>query len=386
MILGTSLQGTVTQIALLASVVSLCTADSTPQEAVCTDYSITVRATADLSTFAGPKWTDNNELTQFIIDVNGRIPNLPSPFNGDQNVTSDYKIGATFCTPRDAHAKNAKTVLLATHGLGFDRSYWNLPYDPDEYNFVDFATQKGYSVFFYDRLGLGESSSISGFVNQYSVQLAILEQLASYLRAGQYTGSVGVPDSIVLLGHSFGSYLSHALVAYKPDAVDALILTGYGLNASALRFDLVFEAWQFRIASGQDEAFAKFDAGYTTWVDLYANINTFFKGPYFSLDVAKFAESKKQPIAFTEPLTINPGALPLPKFKGPVLLITGEYDFIFCNGYCTDVLDSPADLIFGASKKFKSYVQPNMGHGMNLHKNATGYFGVVTDFLGANGL
>jgi hypothetical protein len=37
-------------------------------------------------------------------------------------------------------------------------SYWNSPYEPEEYNFVQYAINEGYSVFFYDRLGTGLSS------------------------------------------------------------------------------------------------------------------------------------------------------------------------------------------------------------------------------------
>lgn len=37
-------------------------------------------------------------------------------------------------------------------------SYWNSPYEPDKYNFVQYAVARGYSVFFYDRLGVGKST------------------------------------------------------------------------------------------------------------------------------------------------------------------------------------------------------------------------------------
>lgn len=39
-----------------------------------------------------------------------------------------------------------------------DDSYWNSPYKPEKYNFVQAATDAGYSVFFYDRLGTGSST------------------------------------------------------------------------------------------------------------------------------------------------------------------------------------------------------------------------------------
>jgi hypothetical protein len=36
--------------------------------------------------------------------------------------------------------------------------YWDVEVDPENYSFVDFAISRGYSVFFYDRLGVGKSS------------------------------------------------------------------------------------------------------------------------------------------------------------------------------------------------------------------------------------
>ena len=36
-------------------------------------------------------------------------------------------------------------------------SYWTSTYKPDEYNFVQYALDAGYSVLYYDRLGTGKS-------------------------------------------------------------------------------------------------------------------------------------------------------------------------------------------------------------------------------------
>ncbi|MCJ1305859.1 hypothetical protein MMC08_008676, partial [Hypocenomyce scalaris] len=113
----------------------------------------------------------------------------------------------------------------------------------------------------------------------------------------------------------------------------------------------------------------------------------FFKAPYYNLTVALYSETTKSPFAILEALTAEVGPLnfPIPAFTGPVLLISGEYDFIFCAGYCPGVLHEPAASVFHASRNFESYVQPGMSHGMNFHYNATGFYGVVTGFLSENG-
>jgi hypothetical protein len=46
------------------------------------------------------------------------------------------------------------------HELGtllIHTSYWASSYKPENYSFVDYTLDKGYSVFFYDRLGTGQS-------------------------------------------------------------------------------------------------------------------------------------------------------------------------------------------------------------------------------------
>ena len=37
-------------------------------------------------------------------------------------------------------------------------SSWNSPWQPEKYNFVQYAINEGYSVFFYDRIGIGNST------------------------------------------------------------------------------------------------------------------------------------------------------------------------------------------------------------------------------------
>jgi hypothetical protein len=89
--------------------------------AICTEYSIPVNITAALYNFNASEWTGNNELTQFVIGNVGRGPKGPSPLNGPQNETAQYTISAPFCTPQHKDAAHAKTVILASHGFGFDR-------------------------------------------------------------------------------------------------------------------------------------------------------------------------------------------------------------------------------------------------------------------------
>ena len=69
--------------------------------------------------------------------------------------------------------------------------------------------------------------------------------------------------------------------------------------------------------------------------------------------------------------------------------MAADSDLIFCGADCVGLVDgpdSPTYKVFAAAKPLEIYIQPNTGHGMNLHKNATGWYGVVNNFLTTNGL
>ena len=48
----------------------------------------------------------------------------------------------------------------------------------------------------------------------------------------------------------------------------------------------------------------------------------------------------------------------------------------------------PADVAisFPAASAFEAYVQPNTGHGINVHYNSTAAYRVIQEFLGTHGL
>lgn len=77
------------------------------------------------------------------------------------------------------------------------------------------------------------------------------------------------------MGFSFGSYVTHAAIGSKPDIADAVILTGIGLNTSAVNTNGLVRSFVPRIAAQQDPLrFGELDTGYLTWVDELAQINT----------------------------------------------------------------------------------------------------------------
>ena len=115
---------------------------------------------------------------------------------------------------------------------------------------------------------------ISGYENQASNQIAVLDKLSALVKAGKYTHGIGKPTSLILVGHSYGSALTNGVVAANPAAADGIILTGFSHNVSAQNLVGTVDAFQSRIASGQASRFKGFDSGWLTNIDLYSSIQT----------------------------------------------------------------------------------------------------------------
>lgn len=91
-----------------------------PANADCRDYSIPVTVISENLQWTGPRWTDDYELVDFLTVSASR--SSASPYGNATEESGSYTIGATFCAPKNGGAK-AKTVLVATHGLGYDRRF-----------------------------------------------------------------------------------------------------------------------------------------------------------------------------------------------------------------------------------------------------------------------
>jgi hypothetical protein len=78
-------------------------------------------------------------------------------------------------------------------------------------------------------------------------------------------------------------------------------------------------------------------------------------------------------------------------FTGPVLVVTGNEDAIFCGGNCTATggvaasIPAEAKMVFPNSTYFDAYIQPKTGHALNVHYNSTGAYNVMNTFLQKHG-
>ena len=175
MLLFSSLQILSFGLLLVASEANNIPTSSSSLGSRCVDYTIPITVSSDSFKWTGPKWNDDFGLADFITSAVTRPEaGFPPAFGNLTRTTDLYQITGTFCTPEIASVK-ARPLLLATHGIGFDRRYavflvptrkkplilgrhWNSAYKPEKYSFVQAATKAGYSIFFYDRLGTWNST------------------------------------------------------------------------------------------------------------------------------------------------------------------------------------------------------------------------------------
>ena len=276
-------------------------------------------------------------------------------------------------------------MQLLTHGVGFDRSYWDFAAG---YSFVDVATTFGYASFFYDRLSVGTSSKPAPLDVQTSIELEILNVLATKLRQGQISNTTF--STIVAAGHSYGSILTQGLTAAYPTAVDAAVLTGFSAYAGAMPTFLL--ALNLNIASqDQPYRFSGLDNGYLV-SDTAISLQTgFFRAPGFDPNILSFAEATKGTVTFGELFSTTAVTKLAGNFSGPVAVVNGANDLPFCFGNCTFHGDL-TNQVFGKlypnlpASKTRSYNAPVAGHGLNLHYSAVEAYYVIQRFLRQQGL
>lgn len=143
---------------------------------------------------------NQSQLTETLLEVvTSGSPFTKEIMDGKATVAGTYSIGATLCTP--ANDTKPKGVQLLSHGIGFDRHYWDFA---PGYSYVDVAVENGYAAFFYDRLGVGVSEKPNAIsVVQAPLEVEIAHNLACMLRNGSYSNDTF--ETVVGVGHSFGS-------------------------------------------------------------------------------------------------------------------------------------------------------------------------------------
>lgn len=372
----------------------------------CSTFSTSITITAPSYEPAFPPFQNHYESVAFLNAITANnASSAPSPFAKVVNVTETFDISAEYCEPSGHHPRG-EDVQVLTHGIGFDKSYWNFGGAASEYNYVRAATEAGYATLSYDRIGNGLSTIANPYtIQQAPIELAVLTALTTKLRNGTLDACVPKPSGLVLhVGHSYGSLLTNVLAASAPSLTDGIALTGYSLNSS-FQGQFLINSGMHLMKENHPARFANRSTGFLTWPDELANQYSFFAFPFFDPAVLAYVEAHKFPFSLAELLTETLVPVNASAFTGPALVsltflrwrgsrgslltlrliqvIAGDADLIYCGGDCYDVFQKDA-AYFSSAQPFETYIQPHTGHGMNLHFNASGTYEVVQSFFKAH--
>lgn len=332
---------------------------------------------------------NNIEVTNFILDNSQQGANYTKAIlEGYKTVSGHYELAATYCVPGNNDTASPKNVQVLTHGIGFDRSYWNLPYNSGNYSYSAVATDKyGYATFSWDRLGIANSSH-GDPVQEIQALLEVdgLRALTQGLRDGCIDGVEDHFEKIVHVGHSFGSTHTYALTAMYPNISDGIALTGFSQNGSFVPF---FQLGGNFIDVKENAALAPLYAhGYLAAGDPSGVQTNFFSPGAFDPKILTYAATTGQPVTIGELLTIGGETASPNHFAGPVIIVTGERDVPFCGGSCLNGAPNGSSIPAQAQKTFTSTnitttIVPGAGHGLNLEYSHPFTYKSVNDFFAA---
>lgn len=350
----------------------------------CTNITVPVDLSARNGVFNLKAPQNSIEATNFILDNTQQGTNYSHTIlDGYKTVSGHYELAATYCVPENG---SAKTVQLLTHGIGFDRSYWNVPFNSGNYSYSAVATDDyGHATFAWDRLGVGMSSH-GDPVQEIQALLEVdgLRALTEGLRENCIDGVDDKFEKIVHVGHSFGSTHTYALTAMYPNISDGIALTGFSQNGSFVPF---FQLGGNFVDVKENAALAPlYDHGYLVPGTPSGVQTNFFSPGAFDPEILTYAATTGQPVTVGELLTIGGETGSPNNFAGPVFVITGERDVPFCGGSCLNGAPNGSSIPAQAQKFFtrtniSTTIVPGAGHGLNLEYSHPFTYKSINDFF-----
>ncbi|KAF7116130.1 hypothetical protein CNMCM5793_004150 [Aspergillus hiratsukae] len=331
-----------------------------------------------------PSSTNRTEATQLLLDLFTVNSTIVAQVSGpERQISQQFNISSRLCYPRqNATGDEYSTVQFLTHGIGFGQNYWDFAAPSNSY--IDSAAQAGQVTFSYDRLGVGESSHPDPIqIVQGPAQVSIAHALVGLLRDGELSATNF--SRVIGVGHSYGSAITTTVAATYPLDFDALVLTGFGDNATGAP---QFWAAQNLVPASTDlsQRFVGLEDGYLVASTIYGVQYAFFHFPGFEIPILYLAFANRQTTTWGEQFTMETLEHPAESYRGPVFVVNGVHDLVFCQGNCnfpSNVALRTLRNVFPAADAARSgaFLLPNSGHGLNLHANAPLAFERIQSFI-----
>ncbi|PFH48441.1 hypothetical protein AMATHDRAFT_5789 [Amanita thiersii Skay4041] len=345
----------------------------------CSEAIIPIGVIATVADFKLSPPKSQSELTGLVTRLASQNSNVTVEIGtSTYQLNKSYDIWSKLCVP--VHFKRG-TLEFAIHGINFDHSYWDFGGEGSQYNYVEAAVNAGHAIFIYDRLGTGQSSKPDGIKEaQKPTEVAIAAQLLKLLKQG-IQGFVF--DKVVAIGHSYGSSQVTGLAADYPSLVDAIVLTGFSAYSGGL--SATFSAFGLTIAANQNRTrWGSLPSSYVVTEGMYNDEMNFFRYPFFEAGVLQHASDSKGLFTLGQILTQAPS--PTGPFNKPILVVTGDKDFIFCAGDCYQNTGKGSNLIDETKTLFPAgqysyYIPAETGHAVNLHFSAKESYEVIQKWM-----
>ena len=299
------------------------------------------------------------------------------------------QISGQFCTP--AGVAVPETVQLLLSGGTYNRKYWDLPYQPENFSYQRDMAAHGYATFAIDRLGTGASSKPLSALLLGTAEAATVQQVVTHLRAG-HVGSTAF-DRVILVGHSMGSGLA-VLTAANHHGVDGVVLTGmtHIPNAISVVGGLALKVHP-ALLDPQLSGYGS-DLGYITTRpgtrgELFYDGGSSVPGAVAADE--QYAKDQLSAAGLTDILTLGLVGPLTQAIDVPVLLANGSQDSLFCGPPLARDCSSARALraqeapYFSPAARFRTYILPGAGHDIALSRKAARYRAAVRGWLGGLG-
>ena len=112
---------------------------------VCVSGTISIQVSANGSKLLIPDDINQFQVIDFLEQATLNIAKTVEAItDGPLVISGPFKIAATLCVPKDSSkASGLKTLQILNHGLGSDRSYWDIA---PGYSYVDAMAEAGYAT------------------------------------------------------------------------------------------------------------------------------------------------------------------------------------------------------------------------------------------------
>lgn len=295
---------------------------------------------------------------------------------------ADIEIYARLCVPA---GRDVTTVQVLLHGATYSNSYWDFPYQPEKYSYVEYmAGKQGYATLAIDRIGCGLSTRPHSSRVDLDSNAHIVHQIVTALRAGEGTPAF---DRIVLVGHSYGTVVASREAAVYRD-VDALILTSVLHQISAGGAEMLGQHVAGYAAS-QEPQFADLDEGYRTLAPgVELRTMALFEASNVDPKVVEIDEGLKETVTVGEMEHLGRWMTDgtCNEIGVPTLLCVGDNDIQWCAADAVDCSSSASVLaaeqpFYSPEANLEVLVLPNANHDLNLHLTAQDWYGAAGDWL-----